>query len=101
MIIPIILLIIIYILNIIDYFQTIYAIKLFGIDVEVNPIGRLLLANNYAWIAKLIFVPTVLIIIGIIIKIDKKQIWVIYFLLIWFACVVAHNFIMLYQTGLL
>lgn len=92
MIIEIILLVLIYILNIIDYFQTIYAIQLFGIGVELNPIGRFMLENECAWIVKFIGVPILLTAIGFIIKYDKKQSWAVYFLLTMFLFLVIHNF---------
>lgn len=100
MTIEIILLILIYILNIIDYFQTVYAIQLFGIGVEINPIGRFMLSNNCAWAFKFIGVALILTAIGFIIKYDKKQSWAVYFLLIVFLFLVIHNFYQLAQVGI-
>jgi hypothetical protein len=95
----IVLLSIVYILNIIDYFQTIYAVGLCGIGVEANPIGRFFLENNSAWIMKFIFVPIILTAIGIIVRIDKKQIWAVYLILVMYFALVMHNFIMLSRMG--
>ena len=95
MTIEIILLILIYILNIIDYFQTVYAIQLFGIGVEINPIGRFMLSNNCAWVFKFIGVALILAAIGFIIKYDKRQKWAVYFLFIFYLLLIIHNFIML------
>ena len=89
------LLIIIYVLNIIDYIQTIYATRIFGINVELNPIGRYLLANNSAWTMKLVGVPIILVLLGFIIKQDKRQKWSLYFLLIVFIITIINNYIML------
>ncbi len=100
MTLQIILLILIYILNIIDYFQTIYAIQLFGIGVEINPIGRFMLENECAWIFKFIGVPILLTAIGFIIKYDKNKVWAVYFLLTVFLFVVIHNFYQLAQMGI-
>jgi hypothetical protein len=93
MLIPIILLVGIYILNIIDYLQTVYAIRSVDIGVEANPIVRFLLLNNYAWIVKFIAIPIILIIMGIILKFDRKQIWAPCFLFILYCAVVISNFI--------
>lgn len=99
MIIPIILLILTYILNIVDYQQTVYAIQLFGLQVELNPIGRFMLGNGTAWIFKLIIVPIMLAIIGLFVKIDRKQIWAVYFVFIAFFVLVVYNFCVLIRTG--
>lgn len=90
-------LIIIYILNIIDYFQTIYGINLFGLDIEGNPIARFLLENNCGWIVKFIAVPIILVTLGVLVRIDKKQSWVVYVLLVFYLFVVTNNFIALAQ----
>lgn len=92
-------LITIYILNIIDYFQTTYAVQLAGIGVEANPIGRMLLENDYGWVAKLIVVPLVLVILGATINTTRKQSWVVYLLLIFYFVVVINNFIVLSKLG--
>jgi hypothetical protein len=95
----IILLALIYSLNIVDYAQTIYAIQLFGLSIEVNPIGRFMLGNDSAWIFKLIIMPIMLTILGLIVKVDKKQMWAVCFLLIYFLCLVIHNFFELVKAG--
>ena len=100
MIVVIALLITTYVLNIIDYIQTIYAIQLCGISVEANPIARLFFENNCAWVFKLIVMPIALIVIGLIIKVDKKQVWAACVLFICYCIVVLHNFIQLSQMGI-
>ncbi|MEE1084289.1 MAG: DUF5658 family protein [Paludibacteraceae bacterium] len=92
-------LVIIYILNIIDYFQTIYAVSLAGIGVEANPIGRIMLESGYGWIVKLIVVPIVLIILGATINTARKQSWVVYLLLVFDFVVIINNFIVLSKLG--
>ena len=86
-------LIAIYALNIVDYFQTIYAVRLCGIGVEANPIGRFLLENNCGWVVKLIVAPILLATMGIIIRTERKWSWAAYFMLILYTLVVASNFI--------
>ena len=99
MLIPIIL-IIIYALNIIDYFQTAYTISLFGIGVEANPIGRFLFENNCAWVMKIIITPILLFAMGVIVKLDKKQAWAVWLLLITYICLVVSNFNTMTHLGI-
>jgi hypothetical protein len=99
MIAVIILLIATYLLNIVDYLETIYAVQLFGIEVELNPIGRFLLENNCAWVPKIIIVPMSLIAIGFIVKIEKRWTWLVYVLFALYLAVTLHNFAMLVQAG--
>lgn len=90
-------LIAIYALNIVDYFQTIYAVRLCGIGVEINPIGRFLLENNCGWVVKLIMVPIVLTIMGATIRKERAWSWTAYFLLVFYSGVVLSNFNMLFR----
>ena len=68
MTIPIVLLSLIYILNLIDYFQTVYLTSLFGIGVEINPIAAFLITNGYWDIVKLLIIPLLLIAMWLIIR---------------------------------
>lgn len=97
----IILLILIYILNLIDYGQTLYAIQHFGLSVEANPIARSFFEQNQAGTFKLIMVPIMLIFIGIAVKMEKRLSFAVYFLLIYFSILVLHNFIELAKMGIL
>jgi hypothetical protein len=101
-IIVIILLITIFILNVVDYFQTIQAIQAVGLGIEANPIARYLFQNNLALIMKLIIMPLVLALMGfVIICLENRLVWSVYFLLVLYIWVVTHNFIVLIQLGLL
>lgn len=98
--IPIVaLLIIIYVLNLIDYFQTAYTISLFGIGVELNPIGRWLFSIGCAWVPKIIIVPMLLVIMGLIIWKYRELSWEIYLLLIFYILVVINNFNIMLELG--
>lgn len=97
----IILLVATFLLNIVDYVQTMYAIQQLGIGVEFNPLGRFLLENDLAWAAKFVLVPIVLTIMGIVIHKDKKAAWSAYFLFVFYICLVLHNFMMLARAGLI
>ena len=100
MIKTIILLITTYIFNLIDYWQTMYAISHFGLGVEANPIARFLFEHNCAEAVKLIVPLIILIILGFIVKIERKMIWAVYFLTAWYLLAILHNFAMLIQMGL-
>lgn len=94
-------LIIIYILNLIDYWQTMTAVQFFGIGVEANPIARILINSGYGWFAKIVIVPILLSLLGFVIykqeiKIYQKiQSMTIYVMLIYYIIVVINNFIVL------
>ncbi len=97
-----ILLIFVYLLNVIDYLQTTYAIKLLGLGVEANPIGRFLFENDCALLVKLFGVLILLLIIGFItIKIAPNFMCLSVGLLIFYIYVVLHNFSQLKQAGIL
>lgn len=91
----------IYALNIIDYLQTVHAIRFFGLGVEANPIGRLLFEHNCAWIAKFIGVPILLIILAFIIKFDIRQVWAPCVLFVFYCILTLRNFVMLKRMGIL
>ena len=97
----VVLLIAIYILNIIDYLQTAYAIQILGIGVEFNPIGRFCFEHNCALEVKLIGMLFVLLIIGFItITIEPKYICASIMLFVFYVAVVWHNFVQLEQVGI-
>ena len=98
----VVLLIAIYILNIIDYLQTAYAIQILGIGVELNPIGRFCFEHNCALPVKLIGILIILIMVGFItIMIEPKYICVSFMLFVFYVAVVWHNFVQLEQAGIL
>ena len=94
-----IVLIITYILNVIDYIETIYLIQHFGIAVEGNPIMRFIFENSYGWVAKLI-VPAVLLIgYGIIAYKDRRLLRPIYAATSVYVFLVIHNLSLIMQAG--
>lgn len=101
MITVLILLIATYILNLIDYAQTIYAISYCGLGVEYNPIARFFFDVGCAGEIKLIVFPIILVIIGILVKLSRSGAWMIYVLFIVYFLLILHNFAMLMQMGLL
>jgi hypothetical protein len=101
MTITIISLVAIFLLNLIDCAQTVYAINLFGIGIEANPIARFLFEHNCALEVKLVMIPIALVVMGFIIKSDKRFAWTPYCLLAWYIYIVVHNFVVLAQLGVL
>lgn len=95
----IILIVLIYTLNLIDYFQTVYAIDLFGLGIEANPIAIFMFENNCASVAKLVGVPTLLAIMGFIVHKYRAMIWSIYILLAIYLGVIINNFNVLFRLG--
>lgn len=96
-------LILTYILNVIDYYETIYLIQNCGIDGELNPVMRFLVENDYAFGVKIIGVAILLIIYAILLIIgkDKKHMWGAYVLLIAFSITVLSNLYFIWRAGLL
>lgn len=83
-------LIITYILNVIDYLETLYLIQHYGIAVEGNPIMRYLIENDCAW-AKLIVPAVLLIVCGIIAHKDRAFLKPITVATAVYAFIVVHN----------
>jgi phosphoglycerol transferase MdoB-like AlkP superfamily enzyme len=92
-------LIITYILNVIDYLETLYLIQHFGIAVEGNPIMRYLIENNCAW-AKLVVPAILLLICGIATWKDRTYIAPIYVAFAFYLFLVIHNLSIIVQAGL-
>ena len=97
----IVILVILYILNIIDYLETMYLVHYFGIAAEANPIMRVLIEYDCAWFVKLIIIPIILIYIGIIIQETKCSIWPIAIVTFFFFLVIIHNLCMIEMAGLM
>ena len=85
----------IYILNIIDYVQTMYAVGIFGIEFELNPVGRFLIENDLVFAAKMILVPALLIIMGYLLMKLKCVTWLVYIPFVAYLVVVIRNFIII------
>jgi len=100
MTIPIILLSLIYILNLIDYFQTAYLTSLFGISVEINPVAAFLITNGYWDIIKLLIIPLLIIAMWLIIRQDKQLKWFPLIVVIIYSFVVINNFYVMFRIGL-
>ena len=97
----IILLVITYLLNVVDYFQTTYAVSEFGLDVEANPIARYLLTTDHATLIKLLLPAILLMLLGIIVRVDKRCAWFAYAAFTLNLVVVINNFIVLFKLGVI
>lgn len=97
----IILLISTYLLNVIDYLQTVYIIDNFGLEAELNPIMLALINNEQMWVVKLLLVPLLLVFIGWVIKKINYGTWAAWILAIFYLWLVLHNFRVLWLGGLM
>ena len=93
-------LITIYILNLIDYWQTMWAVHLWGIGCEANPIGRYLIENDYIATVKITIVPILLIVLGAIVRKQRWLAWMVNVLLTYYGIIVAINFAVILICGL-
>jgi len=89
----IILLIIAYILNIIDYIFTARWIELYGIDIEANPIALWMFENNVAWVFKILIVGGLFAVLGYFIHRCPKAARVVYIPLAVYGLIVIYHII--------
>lgn len=86
-------LIIAYILNIIDYIFTAHWIKLYGIDIEANPIALWMFSHNVAWVFKILIVGGLFAVLGYFIHRCPKAAWVVYIPLVVYGLIVIYHII--------
>ena len=82
-----------YTLNIIDYLFTAYWVKLYGIEIEANPIARWMLENNVAWAVKFFAVGVLFLLLGYFITRYKKYAWVVYIPLTVYTAIFIYHII--------
>lgn len=98
----IIVLLVTYFLNFVDYLQTICMVQNLGIEAELNPTVRFWYENNCMLPAKLIIGLVVVVLIGFItIKLEPRYICMAFGVCTVFVLVVWHNFAQLMKAGLL
>jgi hypothetical protein len=85
-----------YLLNIIDYLFTSYWVRLYGIDIEANPIGRWMFENGVAGIYKTIIVGVLFLILALLRK-NKMVSLVSVGLTIFYALIVIYHIIIWVQ----
>ena len=84
-------LILLFIFNVVDYIQTVYAVEVIKIGRELNPVMIYLLKTNTAWILKLVVVPILLALTYWAIKQLPAAIWVVRALLLYYLLVILNN----------
>lgn len=84
-------LILLFIFNVVDYIQTVYAVEVIKIGRELNPVMNYLLKTNIAWILKLVVVPILLALTYWAIKQLPAAIWVVRAVLLWYLLVILNN----------
>ena len=67
-------LILTYVFNIIDLIVTMYLVRLFGLSIEGNPIGRWLIKTNLQYFVKIVIIGALLLEIGKLSKGNCKKI---------------------------
>ena len=90
-------LIIAYALNVIDYLFTAYWVRLYGIDIEVNPIAKWLFNHNIAWAVKFLAVGGLFALLGYFITRYQKAAWTAYIPLTAYALIVAYHILIAAQ----
>lgn len=88
-----------YLLNVADYFFTVYWVENYGLDVESNPIGRWMFENDLTGFVKIVIVGILFFILALLSKKSKKAIHAGYFLFtVYSVVVVYHTFLVLYTA---
>lgn len=80
-----------YLLNVLDYFITAHWVRKFGLDIELNPLGRWLFENNVAWVVKILLMGGLFALLGYCITRRPKHAWVAYIPLTAYAVIVAYH----------
>lgn len=91
-------LILTYIFNIIDLIVTMYLVRLFGLSVEGNPIGRWLISSGFVYLFKIGVIGIALIAIWLAGKKKEKLVGICSWLLfvVYFLLVVYHGMVLIY-----
>ena len=86
-------LIIAYTLNVIDYLFTAYWVRLYGIEIEANPIARWLFTHDLAWAVKILAEGVLFVLLGYFITRNPKLAWVAYIPLTVYSALVVYHII--------
>lgn len=84
-------LLITYILNVIDYIFTAYWIRIYGLEIEANPIARWLFEHDIAGVIKIGIIGIIYAIMGYIIYRYPKYTWMTYLLFLFYASIVIYH----------
>lgn len=91
-------LILTYIFNIIDLIVTMYLVRLFGLSIEGNPIGRWAISSGFVYLFKIGVVGIALIAIWLAGKKKERLVSICSWLLfvVYFSLVVYHGMVLIY-----
>ena len=90
-----IILMIAYLLNIIDLIFTTHWVKLYGIGIEANPIGRWLYTNNIAGFVKIFVVGCVFAVLAHFLRRYRYMSWVAFIPLVAYGIITIYHLITL------
>ena len=80
-----------YILNIIDYASTLYWVRSYGLDTELNPIGRWMFEQNVAWLFKIVIIGVLLGAVGWYTHRHPEAAYLAWIPLIWYGTVCLYH----------
>lgn len=87
-----------YTLNIIDYLFTANWVRLYGIEIESNPIARWMFENNVAWAFKFIIVGGAFLLLGWLFKRHPKFKWIRLVPLAVYGLIVIYHLLIFFCT---
>ena len=83
-----------YLLNIIDYALTAYWVKLYGTEVEANPLMRWYFEHDIAWAVKIFAVGALMAVVGVCSYKKPSVAWSGWVLLVAYAAVTVYHIIL-------
>lgn len=84
-------LIISYVLNVIDYLFTAHWIRIYGLEIEANPIARWMFEHDIAGVIKIGAIGIIYAIMGYIVYRYPKYTWMTYPLFLFYAGIVIYH----------
>lgn len=91
-------LLIAYTLNLLDYLITAYWVRLYGTEIEANPLMRWAFENNIAWAVKIFAVGGLFALVGYLVKRYNKCAWAGKFLAVAYGLVVLYHGLLIIIT---
>lgn len=91
-------LLIAYLLNVVDYLFTAHWVRLYGLDVEANPIGRWMFENHVAGAVKILAVGVLFAVFGCFIKRHPDAAWIAFIPLAVYALIVGYHIVLWVTT---
>lgn len=92
-------LLIAYALNVIDYAITAYWVKLYGTEIEANPLMRWAFENNVAWAVKIFAVGALMAVVGVCTYKKPSVAWAAWVLLIVYSAIALYHLALVFITN--